>query len=158
MLGRATGMTVAMALLLATGAEAKVPPKLLGKVFLTVERIRDQAPDALGRMFEKKTPKAELKRAKDGHWTATMVGFFRKPSVDGPITIWLYDRQDKAAIKAKEPVDAISVDGKPSQVFVYDIDINPDKGFNKGRTYLILVGQIIAKRERVYGQGEVVLQ
>jgi hypothetical protein len=139
-------------------SEAKVPRKVLGKVHFTTSRIKDQAPEVLGRLFEKKAAKIELKRAKDKHWTCTIVAFFRKKSVSGPITIWLYDKSDKASIRAKEPVDAKSIDRQPTSLFIYDLDISPDRGFNKNRSYLIHVGQIIGRRHKVYARGEVSLK
>lgn len=147
-----------LGLLLASPASAKVPPKLYGKAFFTNDRIKDQAADALAAYFAKKTPSIKLTRAKDKHWNTVLVAFFRKPTVDGPVTIWLYDKADKASIKAKEPVHVMSVNSTPRQVFIHDLDINPDLGFNKGRTYLVFVGQIIGKRDKHYARGEVSLE
>ena len=92
-------------------AEAKVPRALAGKVFFSIERIVDQDKSALVRLFAKRKPTIELTRpkTKDSLWKATLIAFFRKPSVHGPMTIWLYDRADKASIKAKEPVHVVSV-------------------------------------------------
>lgn len=149
------GLTLSLA---AASSHGKVPAKLLGKAFFTTERIKDVAPDAVAKLFEKSAPKTTLGRPKDGHWTVTMVAFFRKDSVPGPITIWLYDKGDKAALKAKEPVHLLSVETQPTGMFINDLDLSPDVGFNKGRTYLLLVGQIINKREKVYAQGEILLQ
>jgi hypothetical protein len=138
-------------------AEAKVPRKLQGKIFFTTSEIKDQAPAALVRLFSGVKPKIQLKRGKKGHWTCTMVAFFRKKSHPGPITLWMYDKADKAAIRAKEATDIKSVNATETTAFVHDLDISPDRGFNKGHSYLIWVGQIIGKRSKIYARGEVSL-
>lgn len=150
------GLTFALA---AASAEAKVPRKMRGKVYFTMERIKDVAPNALVGLFAKRKPTIELTRTKDRHWKVNMVAFFRKKSVFGPITLWMYDKSDKASIRAKEPVHVMSVNNsKPTEVFVHELDIDPGFGFNKKHTYLIFVGQIIGKRERHYARGEVSLK
>lgn len=149
-----------IALLLSGSSEGKgnLPRTMAGKVFFTKQRIRDQSPSALARVFSAQKPKIELSRGADKHWNVTMVAFFRKESFPGPITIWLYDKNDKASIRDKEPVNAVSVDAKPGSTFIYDLDINPDLGFNKGYTYLIQVGQIIGRKTKIYARGEVSLK
>jgi hypothetical protein len=156
---------VLVAVLAPTGAEAKVPRNVAGKVFFSIDRIVDQEQSALVRLFAKRKPKIELirpKRSKSGKsslWKTTLVAFFRKPSVHGPMTVWLYDKADRASIKAKEPVHVMSVDAKgPTEVFVYELGINPDLGFNRKHTYIIYVGQIIGKRSKYYAKGEVSLK
>ena len=145
-------------LLMAGSASAKTPRKMAGKIYFTTDRIKDVAPGALAGLFGKRKPKIELTREKDKHWKTTIVAFFRKPSAFGPITIWLYDKADKAALRAKEPVHVMSVNNsKPKDLFVYDLDIDPNYGFNKKRTYIVFVGQIIGKRHRHYARGEVSL-
>jgi hypothetical protein len=137
----------------------KAPAKLAGKVYFSETAIKDQSPTALAELFAKSSPKIELKRRSDKRWGATAVAFFKKPAASGPITIWIYDKSDKDSIKAKEPVATKSVDNaKATDVFIYDLDLDPDDGFNKGRTYLFQVGQIISKKDRVYAAGEVLLQ
>jgi len=157
MLGRMA--LVAVGLLFTAGVvNAKVPRAVAGKAYLTPERIKDQDPAALAKLFAKRKPQIELKREKDGHWKATLVAFFRKASAHGPITLWLYDKADKAALRAKEPVHVMSVNNSaPKEVFIYDLDIDPGYGFNKKHTYLIFVGQIIGKRDARYATGEVSL-
>jgi hypothetical protein len=131
--------------------------KLGGKVYFTTEHVKDQSPAALQKIFEKGSPKAEVKRDKSGHWVINIVAFFRKPSVQGPITVWLYDKADKQALKEKEPTHQFSVDSTPKDVFVHELDLDPDTGFRKEHTYLVMVGQLIAKKEKVYATGELKL-
>lgn len=152
--------TLSLGLFLAAvgDAEAKVPGKMKGKIFFTTERIKDVAPDALVGLFSKRKPSIELHRTKDKHWKVTLVAFFRKASAHGPITVWLYDKADKASLRAKEPVHVMSLNNsEPKKVFVHDLDIDPGYGFNKKHSYLIFVGQIIGKRHRHYARGEVSL-
>jgi len=142
----------------ALAKEAKVPGKLLGKVFFTAEKPKDVDVDSLVRQFEKGGVKVELKRGKNKTWQATAVAFFKKESVQGPITIWIYDKADKQAIKAKEPTHEFSVESQPKKVFVHDLDFDPDQGYNKDHTYLVHIGQIIQKKEKIYATGEITLK
>jgi hypothetical protein len=135
-------------------AEAKVPSKLLGKAFCSPSRIKDASPEALGRLFSGLKGKIEIKRSKDKHWKCTLVAFFRKLSSPGPITLLYYDKADKAAVRRKEVVDMKSVEAKETKVLVLDLDISPDRGFNKNRSYLIHVGQIFGKRTKIYARGQ----
>ncbi len=149
---------VAFFFVAASTAQAKIPRALWGKVFFTTNKIVDQSPEALAQKFKGASPNITLTRGKDGHWSVTVVAFFRKPSHPGPMTFWFYDKNDKGAVKAKEPCHASSVPSSPGSVFVYDLDINPDFGFNKGYSYLVHVGQIIKKRNVVYARGQFSLQ
>jgi hypothetical protein len=151
------GLVIAAGIFFAAAVEAKTPSKLLGKVFFSSEKLKDASADAVIRQFEKNTQKAELRRDKNKHWMATLVAFFKKPSVPGPVTIWIFDKADKDSIKAREPIQAISVDSPPKEIFINDLDLDPDQGYNKGHTYLFQVGQIIAKKEKLYAAGEVTL-
>jgi hypothetical protein len=150
-------MVVIVGLAFSGAALAQLPRNVEGKVFFTSSTIQDISTKALVRRFEKEKANAELKRNKNGHWTVTIAAFLRRKPHPGPITIWLYDKQDKAALKAKEPVNAISVDGRGRSVFIHELDISPDLGFNKGRVYYVYVGQILGKRDKVFARGEVEL-
>jgi len=142
-------------LLGAPAAMAKEPtPK--GKVFVLPERPKDTSPQELVRLA--KSAKPEVPRdAKTKTWNFSAVAFFKKKSVQGPITIWLYDKADKEALKAKEPVQVLSLDSSPRDVFVHDFELDPDAGYNKDHVYLLMIGQIIGKRDTVYASGEVKL-
>lgn len=144
-------MFVAAGLLLTCSARAELPRSVRSNVYFTASPIRDVTTKALVRLFEKQEPRAKLKRKKDGHWTTTIVAFLRRKPYPGPITIWLYDKEDKVALSA------VSVDGRGRPIFIHELDISPDLGFNKGRTYYVQVGQIIGKRNMVFARGEVEL-
>lgn len=154
-----TGLLAAM--LLAAGPAysktAKAPAKLAGKVFVTAEAVKDLEPEALGRQFLGASGQSTLGRKSNGHWLGTIVGFFKKPSVPGPIIVWVFDKADKEALKSNEPVQAITVESTPREVFVHEMDYDPDQGYNKDHVYLVRIGQIISKKIKVYAAGEVKL-
>ena len=129
-----------------------------GKIYFTNQVIRDRSGKALKKLFAKSLPTIEIKRNKDKSWDVTMVAFLKRQSYPGPITLWFYDKADKAARKAGEVVHVESVDAKPTKFFIHNLLIDPSRGFNKNRTYIIKVGQILGKRNRVYAVGEVVLK
>ncbi len=143
--------------LAAPAKPSKAPPKLAGRVFVTADRVKDVARESLARQFQNAAPQAVLARRQNGHWVGTVVAFFKKPAVQGPIILWIFDKADKQALKDNEPVQAVTVDAKASDTFVHETDFDPDQGYNKDHTYIIRVGQIIAKKEKVYATGEVKL-
>ena len=163
-----------MALLVASTAgdpaAAKVPRAMAGKVFFSTGPVPDQEEAALIKQFSKRKPRTTLTRpktkptadptdalkSKESAWKTTIVAFFRKPSVDGPITIWIYDSKDR---KGKDPVHVASINAKgASQYFVHELTLDPDLGFNRKRSYVIRVGQIIAKKVKIYAMGRVTLR
>lgn len=153
---RTTTLALGLAVLTLGAPSVDAKGKLGGKAFFAAERPKDVSLASLERQFAS-APKSELRREKGGHWIGTMVAFFRKPSAQGPITVWLYDKADKQALKDKEPIHQFSVDSTPKEVFVHEIDFDPDNGFNKEKSYLVMVGQLINKKEKIYATGEVKL-
>ena len=152
------GLAFALPAVLPTTAEAKAPRAVRGKVFLSAERIPDTGRKLMIKRFSKqKKPHLVLKRGKAKVWKATLVAFLKRAPYPGPVTIWWYDKSDKASFKAKEPAHVESVDGKFKDLFVREIEMDPNIGFNKKRTYRIYVGQIVGKRHRYYAQGTVKL-
>jgi hypothetical protein len=136
---------------------AKAPPKLAGKAFVTGDAVKDQAADALGQQFASAPAQSTLGRKANGHWTGTLVAFFKKPSVPGPLIIWVFDKADKQALKDNESVQAITVESTPRDVLVHEMDFDPDQGYNKEHVYIVRVGQIISKKPKAYATGEVKL-
>lgn len=127
-----------------------------GKVFVSEKPIKDVAFKAVKKIFARQKPSVVLNRTKDKMYKGTLVAFFKRKSLAGPITLWIYDKSDKASIKAREPVWVKSFDNvKPAKHWVYDLVLDENDGFNKNRTYLIWVGQIVGTRNRVYAKGEV---
>lgn len=151
------GLGLMMMMLLSTSSARQHPRHVAKKVFFTDASIVTKDPERLSRTFLKQHPRVDLFRRQDKAWSTTLVAFFRRKSVPGPITIWLYDKADRSALKAREPVNAVSLDARPAVVFIHTLVFDPDLGFNAGHTYLVQVGQIIGSRNRIYAQGEVTL-
>jgi hypothetical protein len=79
---------------------------------------------------------------------------FKKASAKGPMTVQFVDKTDP-----KNVIDQDSPNNDAAAlVFQSSFDMDPDKGFNKGHTYLIKVGQLIKKSFIVYATGEVTLK
>jgi len=149
-------LVMTISLLLSGAAQAQKR----GKVYFSTTAVKDISPKALKKQFRGSKPIIELKRNKDKKWEVTVVAFFSRKCHPGPITLWLYDKDDKAALKAKDPVNAISVNNKqgPTKIWVHNFLIDPDLGFNKNRSYILMVGQIINGRNKVYAKGIVDLK
>lgn len=148
-------------LLLVGGAASARRSPLAGKAFFADAKALDVSVAALRKRFRGKKPRAKLARqAKKKKWVTTVVAFFRKQSFPGPITVWFYDTSDKQAIKAHQPTHLITIDAKPTRVLRRTIDVFENDGFNKGRSYLVKIGQIVGKRgrERIYARGVISLQ
>lgn len=93
-------------------------------------------------------------KAKDGPWTVNYLAVFKKPALKGAMTVQFFEKSD-----LKNFVDQYSPENTTSTlVFQGTYDLSPDQGFNKGRTYVIKVGQIIANKFIPYASGQVSLK
>jgi len=94
------------------------------------------------------------RKSKEGPWTVTYVAVFKKPAAKGPITLQFFDKEDpKNVIDQGSPAnDAATL------VYHGTYELDPDHGFNKGRTYVIKVGQIIKGKFLPYATGELKLK
>jgi hypothetical protein len=94
------------------------------------------------------------RKSKDGPWTVAYVAVFKKPAAKGPITVQFYDKEDpKNVVDQGSPAnDAATL------VYQGTYDLDPDLGFNKGRTYVVKVGQIIKGKFLPYASGELTLK
>jgi hypothetical protein len=94
------------------------------------------------------------RKSKDGPWTVSYVAVFKKPAAKGPITVQFFDKDDlKNVVDQDSPAnDAATL------IYQGTYDLDPDHGFNKGRTYLIKVGQIIKGKFQPYASGELKLK
>ncbi|MBW2735183.1 MAG: hypothetical protein JRH20_22605 [Deltaproteobacteria bacterium] len=109
--------------------------------------------------FSKKKGAGVLPRGADKHWKGSMVAFLKKRCYAGPITIWYFDKSDKGAVKRKEYSHMESTPGgKAREIVVHDLDLDPDVGLNKGRTYIIHLGQLLGRRKVIFAKGEVTLK
>jgi hypothetical protein len=148
----------AATLLLASTAQAQ-PARLRGKIVFSSEPVKDHAPRALGKQFARAKPVVDLKRNKNKEWEVYIIAFLNRKPVPGPLTIWMYEKGDKAAMRANEPISAKSVDRKGlGKTFVHNLLIDPDLGFNKNHSYVVWVGQILGRKNKVYARGTVNLK
>jgi hypothetical protein len=94
------------------------------------------------------------RKGKDGPWTFSFVAVFKKPAAKGPITVQIYDKQDpRNVVDQGSPAnDAATL------VYKGTYELDPDHGFNQGRTYLMKVGQIIKGKFQTYASGELKLK
>src|SRR5262245_58456472 len=126
-----------------------------GKVWVQGDNIASEQGDALMQWLgAHPAAQAIAQKAKDGPWAIQYVAVFRKPAAKGPMTVQFVDKTDP-----KNVVDQYSPNNDAAAlVFQSSFDLDPDRGFNKGHTYLIKVGQLIKKSFVVYATGEVILK
>jgi hypothetical protein len=125
-----------------------------GKVFAE-EQLPQGGNQALRDWLAKHPPGGEVgRKSKDGPWTVAFVAVFKKPAAKGPITVQFFDKEDPKNIVDQEspPNDAATL------IYQGTYDLDPDHGFNKGRTYLMKVGQIIKGKFLPYATGELKLK
>ena len=155
-----TVAALAMLSLWATAARAADPNATLvkphgGKVWVRAEPFPASEGDKLGSYLAAEKPTAEVAaKAKDAPWVIHYLAVFKKPAIKGPMTVQFYEKTDP-----KNVVDQYSptIDDS-SLVFQSTYDLSPDLGFNKGRTYVIKVGQILKKKFVLYATGQVTLK
>ena len=100
-------------------------------------------------------PAAEVtKKANEERWPINFLAVFKKPPAKGPLTIEFMDKKAPGTL-----VDQYST-ATPAGSLVYQepYDLDTNNGFNKGRTYIIKVGQIIKNKFVSYASGEVSLK
>ncbi len=94
------------------------------------------------------------KKPNEERWPITFLAVFRKAPAKGPLTVEFIDKKDPSTL-----VDQYSTQGQAGGlVFQEPYDLDTNNGFNKGRTYIIKVGQIINKKFVSYATGEVSLK
>jgi hypothetical protein len=126
-----------------------------GKVWVQEEPFPTTEGDKLSTYLAGKQPAAELTaKVKDGPWVLHYLAVFKKPAIKGPMTVQFFERTDR-----KNIVDQYSPTlENPALVFQSTYDLSPDLGFNKGRTYVIQVGQILKNKFVSYATGQVTLK
>jgi hypothetical protein len=155
-----TVAALAMLSLWATAARAADPNATLakphgGKVWVRSDPFPASEGSKLGSYLASEKPAGEVAaKAKDGPWVINYLAVFKKPAIKGPMTVQFFEKSDP-----KNVVDQYSptIDN-PSLVFQSTYDLSPDLGFNKGRTYVIKVGQILKKKFVSYATGQVTLK
>jgi len=129
--------------------------KLYGGKVWADEKTPASDGDALKACLSSRPAGGEVgRKSKDGPWTVSYVAVFKKPAAKGPITVQFFDKDDP-----KNVVDQDSP-SNDAATFVYhgSYDLDPDHGFNKGRTYVIKVGQIIKGKFLPYASAELKLK
>jgi hypothetical protein len=125
-----------------------------GKVFAD-EKAPASDGETLKTWLSSRPPVGEVgRKSKDGPWTVSYVAVFKKPAAKGPITVQFFDKEDpKNVVDQESPSnDAATL------VYHGSYDLDPDRGFNKGRTYVIKVGQIIKGKFLPYATAELKLK
>ncbi len=94
------------------------------------------------------------RKGKDAPWSIQFLAVFRKLAPKGPIIVQFSDKKEP-----KDVVDLLPLATEaPTLVFRSNADLDPDKGFNSGHTYLIKVGQILKKQFVAYATAEFTLK
>lgn len=126
-----------------------------GKVWVVSDRVPSVEGDRLSAWLASQTAAGTVERkAKDTPWTITYVAVFKKPAAKGPITVQFFEKEDRANV-----VDQYSADNDiATSVFQASYDLEPDHGFNAGRTYVIRVGQILKGKFQSYAEGQLTLK
>jgi hypothetical protein len=94
------------------------------------------------------------RKTKDAPWVINFLAVFKKPAAKGPMTVQFVDKKDPKSL-----VDQYSPQND-SATLVYQgsYELDPDRGFNTGHTYLVRVGQIIKGKFQPYAMGEITLK
>jgi hypothetical protein len=153
---------ILLALSGATGKKKETPPpdpneavaKTYGGKVWTEEKLPGGG-EALRSFLSSHPAGGEVgRKSKDGPWTVAYVAVFKKPAAKGPITVQFFDKQDP-----KNVVDQDSPSNDAATlIYQNTYDLDPDHGFNKGRTYVMKVGQIIKGKFQPYASGELKLK
>jgi hypothetical protein len=114
-----------------------------------------ESPAALKDWLASRPPGGEVGRpTKDGAWTVSYVAVFKKPAAKGPITVQFFDKEDpKNVVDQNSPSNA-----EATLIYRGTYELDPDHGFNKGRTYVMKVGQIIKGKFLPYASAELKLK
>lgn len=125
-----------------------------GKVLVTEGDLPANEGDRLSAWLAGRPKTAEVTRkGSDGAWNIGYVAVFKKPAARGPMTVQFFEKGDDDLVDTYSPPNDVS-----SVVFQATYELEPDKGFNKGRTYVIKVGQIIKGKFQTYATGELSLK
>jgi hypothetical protein len=126
-----------------------------GKVWVTSESLPSVEGEELGKWLSARPNSVELtQKPKEDRWPINYVAVFKKPPAKGPMTVEFFDKNDP-----KNMVDQYSPETPGSGlVFQEAYDLDANNGFNKGRTYVMRVGQLIKNRFVSYATAEITLK
>jgi hypothetical protein len=126
-----------------------------GKVWILTGGSPNVEGEELAKWLSSRPSATEItKQPNEERWTINYLAVFKKPPVKGPMTIQFVDKKDPGTLVAQESTQTPG----GSIVFqeIYDLDAN--SGFNKGRTYIMKVGQILKNKFHTYATTEVSLK
>lgn len=89
-----------------------------------------------------------------GDWTVDLFGNFKKPAAAGNGQFIFADVQDSKEAKKREVTAMYQVTLKPSTTVSARVRLSGDDGFRVGRTYKVLVVQIISGKEVILAESE----
>ena len=159
-------LLVLAATLAAAGAKKKEPPAPAdpmaavakahaGKVWVSGEAFPASEGSKLASWLGQHPASGEVTaKAKDAPWTVNYLAVFKKPALKGAMTVQFFEKSDlKNFVDQYSPQNTIS-----TLVFQGTYDLSPDQGFNKGHTYVVKVGQLIANKFVLYAAGQITLK
>jgi hypothetical protein len=126
-----------------------------GKVWVLTSSTPSAEGEALAKWLAAHPSTAEVtKKPSEERWPVTLLAVFKKPPAKGALTVEFLDKKDPRTL-----VDQYSTQSQSGGlVFQEPYDLDTNNGFNKGRTYIIRVGQLINKKFVGYATGEVSLK
>ena len=143
------------------GATTEADPNVVvgkahgGKVWIVTAPPPNVEGEELSKWLSSHAPAAEVaKKSNEERWPITFIAVFKKPPAKGPLTVEFVDKKEPGTL-----VDQYSTQSQSgSLVFQEPYDLDTNNGFNKGRTYVVKVGQIIKGKFVSYANGEVTLK
>lgn len=127
-----------------------------GKIWIGTEAPSNTSGDKLLAWLGTQELAGEARqKEKDGPWEIHWLAVFKSPSLAGPLTVKWFEKGD-----LKNFVDMYSTPDNTEATLVYRTEhaLDPNLGFNKNRTYVVQVGQLIKNKFKVYAQGSVSLK
>jgi hypothetical protein len=126
-----------------------------GKVWVRADAFPSSEGPRLATWLGEQKPIGEVAAAtKDAPWLIHYLGVFKKPAIKGPFTVQFFEKGDlKNLVDQYSPPNDVE-----TLVFQGTYELSPDQGFNKGRSYIIRIGQLIKGKFILYASGQVTLK
>lgn len=126
-----------------------------GKVWILTGGSPNVEGEELGKWLNSHPSATEItKKPSEERWSINYLAVFKKPPAKGPMTIQFVDKKEPGTLVAQESTQTPG----GSIVFQEPFDLDANTGFNKGRTYIMKVGQIIKNRFQTYATTEITLK
>lgn len=93
-----------------------------------------------------------------GDWVVDLFGNFKKPAIGGNAQFIFADAEESKAAKKREVTALYQVTVKPGNGVSARVRLSGDEGFRVGRTYHVLVVQILGGKEVVLAEGSFALK